>query len=64
MKLSNQKLQLAMAKACMNAYDLCKAADMQYQTLRRASNGAKCKPATIGKIAKALNCDVTDLLEE
>lgn len=64
MKISKSKLLLALANACMNPYDLCKAVNMQYQTYRRIANGGSCKPATIGKIAKALNVDVTELLED
>lgn len=63
MKVNKSKLELAMAQACMNAYDICKLAGIQYQTYRRIANGGSPKPATVGKIAKALNCSVTDLLE-
>lgn len=64
MNVDKQKLELAMANTCMNAYDLCKAIEIQYQTYRRISNGGNCKPATAGKIAKALNVKVEDLLEQ
>lgn len=63
MNVSKQKLELAMANACMNPYELCKLVDMQYQTYRRVSNGGNCKPATVGKIAKALNIKVENLIE-
>lgn len=64
MKINNLKLQIALATACMNPYDLCKAVKIQYQTYRRIAAGNNCKPATVGKIAKALSCNVTDLLED
>jgi len=64
MKLNKTKLLIALANACMNPYDLCKAVGMQYQNYRRIANGGNCKPATVGKIAKALNVDVTELLED
>jgi len=63
MIISKQKLQIALATACMNPYDLCKAVNIQYQTYRRITAGNKCKPATVGKIAKALNVPVQDLLD-
>ncbi len=64
MKVDKQKLELAMANACLNPYDLCRAIEIQYQTYRRISNGSNCKPATIGKIAKALGINVIEILEE
>ena len=53
-----------MATACVNPYDLCKMASIQYQTYKRISTGREAKPATIGKIAKALNVTVEQILEE
>jgi len=61
MKINKQKLRLAMATACMNPYDLCKAVNIQYQTYRRILAGNNCKPATVGKIAKALNVPVDQI---
>lgn len=64
MRLNKSKLLIALANACMNPYDLCKATGMKYQNYRRVANGNNCKPATVGKIAKALNVDVTEILED
>ncbi len=63
MKADRQKLLLAMANTCINAYELCKKAEIQYQTYRRVVNGGNSKPATLGKIAKALGVDVSELLK-
>lgn len=63
MKINFQNLQIAMAKSCMNPYDLCKKTGVQYQTYRRIAAGNKCKPATVGKLANALGVPVTDILE-
>ena len=63
MNVNKQKLEVAMANACMNPYDLCKLVEIQYQTYRRVSKGGNCKPATVGKIAKALNVKVENLVE-
>lgn len=63
MKINKQKLEVAMAKECMNTFDLCKAAEMKYQMFRWIFNGGNCKPATIGKIAAALGVDVTEIIE-
>lgn len=64
MKINNNKLQIALAVACMNPYDLCKEVGIQYQTYRRITNEKNCKTATLGKIAKALEVDVTELIAE
>lgn len=63
MKLNEQKLILAMANSRLNAYGLCAAAGIQYQTYRRIIKGGTCKPATVGSIAKALGVPVEDLLD-
>ena len=64
MQVSEKRMQVHMANALMNSYDLCRKAGIQYQTLRKMLNGGKAKPATIGKIAKALNVQVEELLED
>jgi predicted transcriptional regulator len=63
MTINNSKLQIALANACMNPYDLCKMVNIQYQTYRRIAAGKNCKPATLGKIAKALNVPVEKLID-
>lgn len=63
MILNKCKLEIAMAKKCVNAYDVCKTANMQYQMFHRIFNGANCKPATVGRIAAALGVDVTEIID-
>lgn len=63
MKINKQKLQIAMANACLNPYGLCEKVNIQYQTYRRISAGNDCKPATVGKIAKALKVPVEQLID-
>lgn len=63
MKLDKQKITLAMANACMNAYGLCAAANIQYATYHRIVSGKPCKPATAGSIAAALGVRVEDLVK-
>lgn len=63
MVVNNSKLQVALATACMNPYDLCKTVNIQYQTYRRIAGGYNCKPATVGKIAKALGVPVESLID-
>lgn len=64
MIVSKKKLEMAMANACLNTQELCKEINMKYQQFYRVVNGNNCKPATIGKIAKALNVPVETLIED
>lgn len=63
MRLSRKKFEIARARACMGQADLEKAG-VPKGTLCRAIGEKECKPETIGKIAKALGCDVTEIIEQ
>lgn len=62
MKADTSKLRLAMARACMNPQDLAKAAEMPPQTVNGVLRGRSIRPATIGRIAKALGIDVAEII--
>lgn len=64
MKVNRQKLKLAMARACMESADLATAAQMPRPSLNNAISGKNIRPATLGKIARALGVDPADLIEE
>lgn len=64
MVINKSKLEVAMARACLSTHHLAARANMPLPTVNNAISGRSVKPATIGKIAKALNVDVTELLEE
>lgn len=63
MKVNRKKLELAMARACMSTGDLVKKSAMPRPTVNNVIRGRDVRPATIGKIARALDVDVTDILE-
>lgn len=63
LKISQDKVQLEMARKAMNPYDLCSAAGISYAAYRRIMKSGGCKIATLGKIAAALGVDVTEILE-
>ncbi len=63
MKLNKQKFLIARARACMGQADF-EAAGVPKGTLCRAMNGKGLKPETLGKIAKALGVDVTEIIDE
>jgi predicted transcriptional regulator len=58
-----KKIELAMARACMNAKDIAVKANMPEATVKNVLSGRNVKPRTLGKVAQALRCDVTELLE-
>ena len=64
MFINKESLNLALAKQQMNPYEVCRKAGISYETFRKIRNGKKCKPATIGKIAVALNTPVETLVIE
>ena len=63
LKIQRSKLEIAMARACMNADDLRKAAEMPRPTLNNAISGRGVSPKTAGRIAHALGIDVMELVE-
>ena len=62
LQVSQDKVQLKMAEKCMNPYNLCSAAEISYASYRRIMKAGGCKIATLGKIAKALDCNVTGII--
>ncbi len=62
MKLNKQKYELAKARACMSSTDIIKAG-IAKGTLLRATSGEDIKPDTVGRIAKALGVDVTEIID-
>lgn len=63
MKASKKKLDLAMASACMNPKAISLKAGISYPAFQRARNQENVKPATLGRIAKALGVDVLEIIE-
>ena len=64
MKLDRNKYELALARTCMSVKDLQKKTEMPRATINGAITGRGARPETIGKIAKALNVDVTEIIEQ
>lgn len=64
LKISQDKVQLRMAELCMNPYDLCSKAEISYASYRRIMKEGGCKIATLGKLAKALDTEVTKIIED
>lgn len=64
MKVSREKLNLAMARACMNTADLADAAGLPRPTVNNVVVGKSVRPGTLGRIARALGVDPADILDE
>lgn len=63
MTANAQKVTLIMARRCMNLQDLAKAAGLPPQTVNATIRGRGVRPATLGKVARALGCDPSDLMD-
>lgn len=63
MKADRKKLELAMARACMESADLPAAAGLPRPTVQNVIVGKSVRPATLGRVAKALGCDPSDIIE-
>lgn len=64
MKADRKKLELAMARACMDSADLPAAAGLPRPTVQNVIVGKSVRPATLGRVAKALGVDPAELMEE
>ena len=64
MKAITQKVALAMARKCMNPQDLAKAAGLPPQTVNGVIRGRSVRPATLGRVARALGCDPAELVNQ
>lgn len=65
MKLDKNKLELAMANKCYSKTRLVGTAGICYSSLIKLLNGRmKLTPQTLGKIAKTLDVNPKDLLQD
>lgn len=63
MVIKREKLERAIAEACMTSSEIVNSG-VTRSTLFNASIGKSVRPVTVGKIARILNCDVADLIDE
>ena len=64
MKADRKKLELAMARACMTSAALPDAAGIPRPTVQNLIVGRSVRPATLGRVAKALNIDPSEIIRE
>lgn len=59
------KVQIAMARACMTVNEIAQKADMPFQSVKNVVSGRRSvRPETIGRVAKALQVDVVEILAD
>lgn len=64
MKIDRTKLDLAMANKSYSAKELSKRCGVSQVTIARIARGVQeARPETVGKIAKALNVPVTEIID-
>lgn len=63
MKADSCAIKIAMARACMNTEDLAMTAKMPKPTVNKVLAGRSVLPGTLGRIARALGVDVTEIME-
>ena len=64
MQLSKNKILVAMAKNNYAVKDLAKAYGVSCSRINFILNSREVRPQTVSKLAKALNVDVTEILED
>lgn len=65
MKINNNKLMVALANEGLLLKELAQKAGISEEALRLIRYGkSDPKPSTVGKIAKALNVSVTNIIDE
>lgn len=65
MKINKKKFSEKMIENCLNNRELSKKCGISEGTITRIKNGETVpRLKTLGLIVKALNCDVTELLED
>lgn len=64
MRVNRKKLELAMASACMTTKELAEASEMPRPSVTNVIIGRSVKPATLGRIARALGVEVSSIMEE
>ncbi len=62
MKLDRQKFELARARACMSSKEISEKG-FPHGTLCQIMGGNNARPETLGRLAKILGVDVTEIIE-
>ena len=63
MKINGKKMQISMARKCFDSPKLSEISGISETTIKNAIKGNEVLLSTIGKIAKALDVDVSEIIE-
>lgn len=63
MELSRNKINIVMARKCMTITQLAEAYGCSRNRINILLNSRKVSVLTVGKLAAALGCDVTEIME-
>lgn len=64
MKADKLKVQMAMARECIGTIALAERAGMSTSTVSRVTRGLNTRPEALGKVAKALNVDPAEIVQQ
>lgn len=64
MRINKMNLEIAMGDKAVNFTELAKLSKVSRTTLSYINNGKSCTPVIVGKIAKALDIGISDLIEK
>lgn len=63
MKIDSKKMKISMARKCLDAPKLSEISDVSETTIKNAIKGNELLLSTVGKIANALEVDVSEIIE-
>ena len=64
MNLSKEKIKVFMARKELTIAELAERCELSRQRVSRIFNSKNVTPKTAGKIARALGCDIMEIIEE
>lgn len=64
MKIDRKKLDIAMARKCLSMKDIMDAGMSSGTINGLIKNNYMVQPKTAGRLAKAIGCDVTEIIED
>lgn len=64
MKANRKKIELAMARKCISLNELQEKAGMPLPTVKGVIYGKSVKPVTLGKVARALEVEIEEIMEK
>lgn len=64
MKIDANSININMARSCLSLSELSEISGLKISTIQGALKRCSARPATVGKIARALGVDVENIIEK